>query len=199
MQTVRYLAQNRLGRIDLKLDRQTPYRRGEPIKVTVRFPDDAPPPAKDAEVKVVVERKLPGKDGQHEIRTIGLDRVEGSRTAYEAMVTQTPEGEYQFWLSVPAVPDPKPQGGVQGDGAARGNVRLADEPAGHGRGRRGNARQVLHPGQRRSPAGRNPGRQPRDGQHSGRPMILWNQVVFFLVALLLLSTEWLLRKRMNLL
>ena len=24
--------------------RQTPYRRGEPIKVTVRFPDDAPPP-----------------------------------------------------------------------------------------------------------------------------------------------------------
>src|SRR5205085_10212902 len=32
IQTVRYLARSRLGRIDLRVDRQTFYRRGEPIK-----------------------------------------------------------------------------------------------------------------------------------------------------------------------
>ncbi len=199
LQTVRYLARNRLGRIDLKLDRQTHYRRGEPITVTVRFPDDAPPPAKDAEVKVVVERKLPGKDGQREIRTIGLDRVEGSRTTYEARVTQTPEGEYQFWLSVPAVPDPKPRaeckvtappGEMYG---LRMNQPDMEEAAAETRGKfytLASADRLLD--------------EIQVGNRvtvstSGRPMILWNQVVFFLVALLLLSTEWLLRKRMNLL
>ena len=36
VQTVRYLARSRLGRIELRLDRQTPYRRAEPIKLTHR-------------------------------------------------------------------------------------------------------------------------------------------------------------------
>ena len=61
IQTVRYLARSRLGRVELRLDRQTPYRRGEPIKMTVRFPDDAPPPSPDVEVKVMVERRNPAK------------------------------------------------------------------------------------------------------------------------------------------
>src|SRR5262249_48565572 len=53
IQTVRYLSRNRLGRIDLRVDRQTPYRKGEPIKLTVRFPDDSPPPAADTKVEVI--------------------------------------------------------------------------------------------------------------------------------------------------
>src|SRR5262249_38211452 len=44
IQTVRYLARSRHGRVELHLDRTTPYRRGEPIKITVRFPDDVPKP-----------------------------------------------------------------------------------------------------------------------------------------------------------
>ena len=60
IQTVRYLARSRLGRVELRLDRQTPYRRGEPIKIMVRFPDDAPPPPPQTEVKVFVERSFPG-------------------------------------------------------------------------------------------------------------------------------------------
>ena len=65
MQTVRYLSRSRLGRTELRLDRQTPYRVGEPIKVTVRFPDNAPAPGKNnqagvkADVKVQVERRPP--------------------------------------------------------------------------------------------------------------------------------------------
>jgi hypothetical protein len=57
IQTVRYLARSRLGRVELRVDRQTPYRRGEPIKVTVRFPDDAPPPGPDTKVEVIATRR----------------------------------------------------------------------------------------------------------------------------------------------
>src|SRR5947209_3734382 len=53
VQTVRYLSRSKVGRMELRLDRQTPYRRGEPIKMTVRFPDDERPPADKTEGKVV--------------------------------------------------------------------------------------------------------------------------------------------------
>src|SRR5205807_1880887 len=71
IQTVRYLARSRSGRVELRLDRQTPYRRGDPIKVLVRFPDDAPPPPPQTEVKVVVERSptKPGA-GETEVQTL---------------------------------------------------------------------------------------------------------------------------------
>ena len=35
--------------------------------------------------------------------------VERSRAAYEQTLTTTPEGEYKFWLSSPAAPNPKPR------------------------------------------------------------------------------------------
>ena len=40
---MRYLSRTRQTRTDLRLDQQTPYRMGEPIKVTVRFPETAAP------------------------------------------------------------------------------------------------------------------------------------------------------------
>src|SRR5262249_5894710 len=52
IQAIRSLARTRLGRIELRLDRQTPYRRGEPIKVLVRFPDDERPPPEQTEGEV---------------------------------------------------------------------------------------------------------------------------------------------------
>src|SRR5262249_1010899 len=109
IQTVRYLARSRLGRVDLRLDRQTPYRRGEPMKITVRFPDDAPPPAADTEVKVVVERRATARAEDSEVRTVQLAKLEGSRATYEAVLTRTPEGEYKVWLSQPATGEPKPR------------------------------------------------------------------------------------------
>ena len=79
IQTVRYLSRNRQGRVRLMLDRQMPYRRGEPIKITVRFPDDAPPPDAKTAVKVVAERtrRLAGGQTEHETQTIRLGKVQG--------------------------------------------------------------------------------------------------------------------------
>src|SRR5262249_27748925 len=52
IQTVRFLSQSRLDRTVLRLNKQTPYTRGELIRVTVRFPDAAPGPDPKSDVKV---------------------------------------------------------------------------------------------------------------------------------------------------
>ena len=114
IQTVRYLARSRIGRVELRLDRQTPYRRGEPIKVTVRFPDDMPEPAKDTQVDVSVVRTLPGKDqAAIEKWDMRLEPVTGYRATYEGTLTRTPEGTYRFRLKTPeAKPVPSAEGKV---------------------------------------------------------------------------------------
>src|SRR5262249_6713239 len=84
------------------------------IKMTVRFPDDAPPPPPETEVKVLVERKpLPGPGhGEQaapvEVQTVQLAKVEGSRATYEATLTRTPEGAYHFALATPSSATSKP-------------------------------------------------------------------------------------------
>jgi hypothetical protein len=199
IQTVRYLARSRLGRIDLRLDRQTPYRRGEPIKVTVRFPDDAPPPADNTDVKVVVERRQPGKGAETEVRTLQLTKLERSRATYEALLTKTPEGEYKFWLASPTAPSPKPRadGKVLAPPGEMENVRMAasdmkraaDET--HGEFYTlANADSLIKDLPVNSRVTLNA---------PGPPWLVWNNVVLFLVALLYLTTEWVMRKQQNLL
>src|SRR5262249_31406770 len=114
IQAVRYLARSRVGRVEIRLDKQTPYRRNEPIRVTVRFPDDQPAPADGAQIKVLVERgplRRPGSPpppASIDSQSLLLTKVKGSRATYEALLTRTPEGEYKFWLAVPVVEGTKP-------------------------------------------------------------------------------------------
>src|SRR5262249_28054994 len=150
--------------------------------------------APDTEVKVVVERRPPGKKGDLEVRTVKLARLEESRATFETQLTQTPEGDYAFWLSQPAVPEPKPRaeckvlapphemygprmnqrdleaGALESRGAfktlATADTILDELPTG--------ARVTLN--------------------SSGPPWQLWNNPLLYLLALLLLTTEWLLRK-----
>jgi hypothetical protein len=118
IQTIRYLARSKLTRTELRLDRQTKYRIGEPIKVTVRFPDATaldggqPEPKAGAETKVIVtvEHRAKGVDDktETEIQTLQLAKVEGSWATYEGTLTKTRQGEYNFWLSNPDVSDLQP-------------------------------------------------------------------------------------------
>jgi hypothetical protein len=198
IQAVRYLARSRLGRIDLRLDRQTPYRRGEPIKVLVRFPDDAPPPPAETEVKVVAERRNPARPGDTEVRTLQLSKLEGSRATYEALLTQTPEGEYKFWLSSPsATPKPRaearvltPPGEMERLRMNQADMERAAEES-HGRF------YTLAEADRlvaELPVGTRV-----TVNAPGPPYLVWNHFALFLLALMFLSTEWLLRKQKNLL
>jgi hypothetical protein len=198
VQAVRYLARNRVGRIELRVDRQTPYRRGEPIKLTVRFPDDAPPPPPELEVKVVAEKRMPGRPGEAEVRTLQLSKVEGSRASYETVLTRTPEGEYKFWLSQPtAVPKPRAECRVLAPPGEMDRLRMnqaemeraAEET--HGRF------YTL------ADADRVPEELPAGNRVTvrapGPPFLIWNHAALFAAAMLFLTSEWLLRKEKNLL
>jgi hypothetical protein len=205
LQMVRYLARTRLGRVDLHLDKQTPYRRNEPIRVTVRFPDDAPPPSAETSIKVIVERSKLRRNGDAsppqllETQTLQLAKVKGSRATYEALLTRTPEGEYKFWLASPKADGTRPlvdsrvlpppgemdllrmnrtemeQAAREAHGKfytlAEADSLLDDLPSG--------TRVALN--------------QPRP------PWLLWNQPGLFLLAISLLTGEWILRKRRRLL
>jgi Aerotolerance regulator N-terminal/von Willebrand factor type A domain len=113
IQTVRSLARARVGRIELSVERKI-YRRDEPIRIAVRFPEDAPPPNLKDPVQVDVERRplpVPGKKGVDEelvVQTIQLSLREGTRATFEALLPRTPEGEYRFVLKLPDVPGVKP-------------------------------------------------------------------------------------------
>jgi hypothetical protein len=202
IQTVRYLARSRLGRIDLQVDRQTPYRRGEPIKVSVRFPDDAPPPGPETRVEVIAVRtplKGGAAPGGTEKETLRLAKVEGSRATYEALVQRTPEGEYHFTLGTPIVPDPKP----------RAEARVLPPP-----GEMEQLRMNQADLERAAEATHGKFYTLADAEHllddlpAGTrialstpqpPWLLWNHAVVFALTLGLLGTEWVLRKRKHLL
>jgi Aerotolerance regulator N-terminal/von Willebrand factor type A domain len=201
IQTVRYLARSRLGRIDLRLDRQTPYRRGEPIKVTVRFPDDAPPPPNDTDVKVVVERRQPGRGAETEVRTLQLAKLDRSRATYEALLTKTPEGEYKFWLTSPSSPStgakPRADGKVLAPPGEMERLRMAASDMKR-------AAEETH-GEFYTLANADalvkdlPVGSRVTLNAPGPPWLVWNHVLLFFVALLYLTTEWLIRKQQNLL
>jgi hypothetical protein len=190
---VRYLARSRQGRVDLRLDRQTPYQRGEPIKVTVRFPDEEKPPAADTDVRVVVlNRDIP------EQRTMKLTRVDGSRATFEGTLTNTPVGRYEFWLSRPAAkPVPRaetkvlaPPGEMQRLQMNQPDMELAARETLGRFYTLADAEQLL----KDLPTG------SRVTLHApGPPMTLWNHALMLMVVLLFLGAEWLLRKRYHLL
>jgi uncharacterized membrane protein len=204
LQTVQYLARNKVGRVDLHLDKQTPYRRNEPIRVTVRFPDDAPAPSNDVPVKVFLERSKLRDSGEPpsapvETQSLSLTKVKGSRATYETVVTRTPEGEYRFVLAAPTpaavrpetsnrvLPPPGEMDRIRLDHAALAQAAkesngkfynladvdslLDDLPAG--------TRITLN--------------EPRP------PWLIWNQSTMFALALSLLTSEWIMRKRRRLL
>jgi hypothetical protein len=199
VQTVRYLARSRLGRIDLRLDKQVAYRRGEPIKMTVRFPDDAPPPAENTKVEVVVQRRPPGRGSEAVVRTVQLGWVKGSRASFDAYLTQTPEGEYKFWLSQPNVPNPKPRAECKVLAPPGEMERLQMNQADMERAAEESHGRFYTPADADRLLDELPVGTRVTLNASAPPWLLWNHVAIFALALTFLSTEWLLRKQQNLL
>ena len=207
VQAVHYLARTKVGRVDIRLDKQTSYRRNEPIRVTVRFPDDAQPPAADVPVKVLAERARLRKPGESraealqviETQSLQLAKVKGSRASYEALLTRTPEGEYTFWLTTPSVDGrrQKAEGRVLPPPGELDRLRMnqaeLEQAAKESRGKFYTVADAeSFPDE--LPAGTRVAlNQPRP------PWLLWNHAAMFLLALGLLTSEWVLRKRRRLL
>ncbi len=204
-QAVRVLSRNRVSRAELRTDKQTAYRRDEPIRLTVRFPDDAPPPAADAPVKVAVERApLKSPDGTPaggaaESQAVQLAKVEGTRATYQTLLTRTPEGEYRFYLTDPAVPGSRPRAEAKvlpppGE-RERLEMNKAElmRAAAESRGKFYSLADAEKVADDLPEVARVPLNQPVP------PVPLWNHAAAFALLLMLLGCEWVLRRRERLL
>jgi hypothetical protein len=197
IQTVRYLARTRLGRIELRADKQVPYRQGEPIRVTVRFPDDVPPP--EAKVAVQVTAEYISPSGEVEAQTLKLAKLDGSRATYETVLTRTSLGTYKFWLAAPTPPGAKPQVAAvvlpppgEMDRLQMNRPDL-ERAALVSRGKFYTLADADRLPEELPPLPRVTLNQPRP------PWPLWNHPAAFALAVTLLTGEWLLRKRRHLL
>ncbi len=206
IKTIRYLSRSRLGRIDLRLEPQstnrkkayqaTGYCRGDPIKVTVRFPDDVPAPDANTRVEVRLTRRSP--DGDTTERALTLLPQVNSPTTFETVLTQTPVGAYRFQLVAPSLnPPPRAECKVSPPPdetfCPRLNQTELENAARESGGKFYNLADADNLLKELQVA-------PPDNLYAAcPPWPLWNQILIFLVVIGLLSAEWLLRKDMNLL
>jgi hypothetical protein len=177
------------------------------MTVVVRFPVESPGPPPGQPVRVTLARSPlpatggPGAPGLKELTTLTLSRTNESGTQYETTLTRTPEGEYRFTLT-----EPEPQPGHSAPSAVarvlppmkegdRVELDMADIVAAGSLSNGGSY--TLATADKLFDDLKKPERVPLN--QPCPPIELWNQPAVYLLVLLLLAAEWLLRKRERLL
>ena len=100
VQTVRFMARSKLvgqRQAEVQTDRKR-YQRGQPIQLRVRFPNPALAPT-TGDITVQVERSGQGP------RKLALKLVPGTRNVFEGALPQASEGDYEVRLLPPPVID----------------------------------------------------------------------------------------------
>ncbi|MBA4186462.1 MAG: hypothetical protein C0467_00445 [Planctomycetaceae bacterium] len=207
VQAVKVLSRSRVRRVELKVVPKVDFRRDEKMTVVVRFPVEAPAPPPGQPVRVgLVRGPLTNPDGTPgtgptEASTLTLARVPGPGVQYETLVTRTPEGEYRFTLT-----DPEPQPGVSPPSAVarvlpplneRDRVQLNKSDLAAAAAVSNGGFYTLATADQVFDDLKNLQRVPLN--QPCPPVELWNSPWVFLLIALLLSAEWLLRKRERLL
>jgi hypothetical protein len=99
VQMLRYLSRSKLAdggrRPVLSTDRRE-YRRGEPVQLRVRFADERQAPAAEGGVTVVVEHR------GHQSQRLVLERSAAGRGVFEALLAAPAVGSYHAWMAAPA-------------------------------------------------------------------------------------------------
>jgi hypothetical protein len=102
VQTIRFMARARLvgqRQAEIQTDRRR-YQRGQPIQFRVRFPNPGLAPAGDLTIQV--QRKGQGP------RKLALKLVPGTRNVFEGALPQAAEGDYEVRLVPPPSLEPMP-------------------------------------------------------------------------------------------
>lgn len=195
VQTIRYLSRAKLlGKdrsAELSSDRRQ-YRRGESVRLRVRFLDERLAPADDAGVMLVLEQQGGKK------QRIQLRRHRSVRGVFEGTLSNTADGSYHAWLASPA---------LEGEPPATDFLVVA--PPGESQHTRMDLAELTRASEVTK------GRCFRVFDHDrlleslprGRqipietlpPLVLWNRWPLLLMFLGLLVTEWVVRKRKGLL
>ncbi len=194
IQAVRYLSRGRLiGKdrtAELTVDQQV-YQRGQPTTLRVKFVDEKFIPPDADGVSVIVERKGEGR------QTVKLTRLRELPTAFEGQLVRLGEGTYHGWVSQPAFNEAPPsvdfrveipQREMLRRGMDKADLQLAATTS-HGR--------LYSPDEVHRLAEEIPRGTPVP-METDEPIPLWNRWEFLMLATLLLSIEWLLRKRWKL-
>ena len=98
VQTVRFLARSKLvgqRQAEVQTDRKR-YQRGQPIQFRVRFPNPGLAPT-SGDVTIQIERSGQGS------RKLALKLVPGTRNVFEGALPQAAEGDYEIRLLPPPV------------------------------------------------------------------------------------------------
>jgi len=195
VQAVRHLSRSKLlgseSSVELSADRRE-YRRGEPVRMRVRFVDERQAPVADDGVTVILERE--GQQNQN----IQLARNATSRGVFEGTFHQAVDGKYHARVGTPTlegqpastdflvVAPPGELERIQMDAA---ELKAAAEET---RGRFYRIGEVD-----RLPGDLPPGRQvPIEALP---PEVLWNRWWLLATFLGLITSEWILRKRKGML
>jgi hypothetical protein len=204
VQTIRSLARARVGQVEVRVERRN-FRRDEPIRITVRFPDDAPPRPVGEVVRIDVERRplqLGANDGgpnEPEVQTIQLSPKEGSRGTFEALLTRTPEGEYRFVLAAPEVSGRKPKAEATVL-PPKGELEDIRQNAAHLQQAATESHGVYYSIDKADQLPEELPNGPRVAlDQPCDPIKLWNHPLMFALVFSLLAAEWVLRKRARLL
>lgn len=99
VQMIRYLGRSKLAAESgavVTADRRE-YRRGEPVRLRVRFTDDRKAPTDDDGVTLVVEQE--GRPSQR----VALHRAGDNRGVFEGTLAAPPVGKYHAWVAIPAM------------------------------------------------------------------------------------------------
>jgi von Willebrand factor type A domain len=190
VQTIRFLARSKLvgqRQAEVQTDRRR-YQRGQPIQFRVRFPNPGLAPA-TGDVVVQVERSGQGP------RKLALKPVPGTRNLFEGALAQAAEGDYEVRLMPPPVLEgPIPTASFRVDAPVNEFERIEmNEPellrAAESTGGKFYTPLAADALLKDLPK---PQKQPLD---TDPPIPLWNTWPVLALFLLLLTVEWVFRKR----
>jgi hypothetical protein len=190
VQTIRYLSRSKLlGKdrsAELTADRRE-YRRGENVRLRLRYLDERQAPSEDDAVTLIVERE------EEKGRRLPLARHGANQGIFEGTFSAPAEGDYHVWVAAPAMPGEPPSTDFRvvappGERAhLQTDVAALRRASGQTRGRFYDARtasKLLS----ELPAGRQVKTDPLP------PLALWNHWLLMPLFLTLLVAEWMLRK-----
>ena len=194
IQAIRYLSRTRLlgqsKSAELRSDRLV-YQRGDTVNLRVRFYDEKQIPKEKNGMSVIVERR--GGDSQEVV----LTQVPQAPNVFEGQLRRAIDGTYHAWVARPEFPENSPSTDFRIEapvrelklrGMDRSELMRAAEVT---RGRYYSlARATTLPED--IPRGR------PVAIHSEDPIRIWNRWELLILFCVLLTSEWLLRKRLRL-
>ncbi|MFH1299529.1 MAG: hypothetical protein ABIK07_00610 [Planctomycetota bacterium] len=194
VQAIRYLSRSKLlnqeQSVELTLDRKI-YQQGDTVQFRVKFLDERQIPTDTENVTVMLERQGEAS------RPVKLSQLEKSPSIFEGSYSNITEGAYHTWVSQPILQGTPPADDFRVEVSQR-ELLIRDmnqsDMQKTARESRGKYFHIFAADQlpRAIPAGHP---VPLENEE---PIPLWNRWEFLILFTLLISAEWLLRKRFRL-